>query len=159
VIVQWQTSSEINVSHFELQRSSNNLNYTSIANINATNNNTQNNYHFTDLNALNNPVQKLYYRLRMVDIDGQYKYSGVAVINNHTSSILTIYPNPAKDYILMNGVKEGLAIEINDASGKLVKRFIANTSNRYVVSDLHKGLYFIKIQDKENTTVTKLIIE
>ncbi len=160
VLTEWQTTSEINVSHFELERSTNGVNFISIANINATNSSTINNYRFTDVNVmLNNPGKQYYYRLKMVDKDGQFKYSNVTVINIATGDPIKIYPNPARDYILVDGVKEGMAIEINDASGKLVKRFISNASNRYVVSDLHKGLYFVKIHDKENATVTKLIIE
>lgn len=160
VLTQWQTTSEMNVSHFELQRSANGVNFISIANINAANSSTINNYRFTDVNVmLNNPGKQYYYRLKMVDKDGQFKYSNVAVINIPSGNHIKIYPNPARNFIQIDGIQKGVSIEVNDASGKLVKRFISNASNRYVVSDLHRGLFFIKIHDKENATVSKLVIE
>ena len=160
VLTQWQTTNEVNVSHFELQRSADGINYSTIANINATNSTSENNYQFIDVGVvLNNAGKKLFYRLKMVDIDGRFTYSNISVIIIHANNAISIYPNPAKDYIRIEGVKEGMTIEINDASGKLVKRFIANASKRYLVTGLQKGLYFVKIPEKENTTVTKLIIE
>ena len=161
VFAQWQTSSEMNVSHFELQRSSNSINYTHIAKIKAANSSTVNNYRFTDVNAvLDNPGKQWYYRLKMVDMDGQFTYSKVAVVDVPAgNAAISIYPNPTSNLIQIDGIKENVSIEINDASGKLMKRFLSNSSNRYSVSDLPKGMYFIKIFAKENTTVSKLIIE
>jgi hypothetical protein len=107
-----------------------------------------------------NPLKGInLYRLKMVDHDGKLMYSKVVSVIYNERSAITIYPNPAKDYIHVDGVKEGMAIEIIDASGKLVKRFVTNSSNKYMVSDLHKGVYFIKINDKKNATVTKLVID
>lgn len=37
-----------------------------------------------------------YYRLRQIDNDGQFEYSGIIAINND-SGIFAIYPNPGKD--------------------------------------------------------------
>ncbi len=160
VLTQWQTTKEVNVSLFELQRCADAVNFIAIANIKAANIGTVNNYLFSDVDAaLNKSTKKLYYRLKILDKDGQFKYSDVVVVDIPLVNIITIYPNPTSNIIQIVGLQEGVAIEINDASGKLLKRFISNASNRYVVSDLHKGLYFVKIHDKENATVTKLIIE
>ena len=60
---------------------------------------------------------------------------------------------------IVNYLKEAIDIEINDASGKVVKRMRSNASNRYSVGDPGKGIYFIKILDKEITTVSKLIFQ
>lgn len=156
VFLNWRTENEVNFSHFEVERSASYNNFSSIGEIASHNIGSLLNYNWED----KNPLKGInLYRLKMVDRDGKGIYSKVVSIIYNERNAITIYPNPAKEYIQVDGLKEGLSIVITDASGKSVKRFIANASNRYMVSDLHRGLYFINIHDKENVSVTKLIIE
>ncbi|MGC6431385.1 MAG: T9SS type A sorting domain-containing protein [Jejuia sp.] len=64
-----------------------------------------------------------------------------------TPSILSFYPNPVKDSFYIEIEKTILYIEIFDFSGKKLKVFSGNLirKNRFDVSELSKGYYFIKL--------------
>jgi hypothetical protein len=156
VLTLWQTTSEINVSHFELQRSADAVNYISIATINASNSSNLNNYRFTDINAVfNNPANKLYYRLKMVDKDGKFKYSNVAVIEIPAGQVISIYPNPARNNIKINTAQALTTIQILDIAGKLVKQFKPMPGNSYGISDLTNGVYMLRLICNQGQTILK----
>jgi hypothetical protein len=93
--LKWVTASEFNTAYYEIQRSVVSGAWVVIGQkLAAGNSNAQLTYDFSD----NNPViGDNYYRLKMVDKDGTFKYSNVidipiseAVANNFTR----VYPNP-----------------------------------------------------------------
>jgi hypothetical protein len=98
VLLNWKTENEINTSHFVVERSTDGNRFSSIGNVSANGRNNipgSFNYSLTDDNAANQSSQKLYYRLKMVDIDGTFKYSNtVAVSLPLTTGKLGISPNP-----------------------------------------------------------------
>ncbi len=69
---------------------------------------------------------------------------------------ISIYPNPAEDYIIINGKLLPLQdIEIFDYLGN---RLLPKVSSSVIdISDLQKGLYFIKINKKEKITILQFI--
>ena len=98
VLLSWKTENEINTSHFVIERSIDGSRFTALGNVTANGrNNTQGsfNYAFTDNDAINQSSQKLFYRLRMVDIDGTYKYSNIVTVTlPFTTGKITVSPNP-----------------------------------------------------------------
>ncbi len=99
VVLSWATDMQKNTSHFVIERSTNGKDYDEAALLFAEgNSNKYTEYSYTDkLPAGSNGV--LFYRLRMVDIDGQYKYSIVRVVKlGKTTDALSIatYPNPVR---------------------------------------------------------------
>lgn len=65
---------------------------------------------------------------------------------------LTLYPNPCKDYVQLNGANfEGSKIEIWDISGKL--HLHADYSSRIFVGDLMPGHYYLRCIGK-NSQIT-----
>ena len=77
VKVSWSTTDEVNASYFDVERSSNSADFGVIAKVNASeSNNPVHNYSVNDpLNNVNSNI--VYYRLRIVDKDGKYKYSKI----------------------------------------------------------------------------------
>lgn len=70
---------------------------------------------------------------------------------------LTIYPNPTNEYFKVeksNNVNIE-SIKIYNISGKLVKEF--TESERYNVSDLNSGFYFLRIKTVKSQTIKKLV--
>ncbi len=157
VVLSWATENEKNFSHFEVEKSEGDNNFKPIGTVSALNNPDFNQYTFLDeapLKGLN------YYRLKLVDIDGNFKYSIIEPVLYSGAALITIYPNPAKDKIKILSAKKIISIDITDASGRLVKRLTVNAENRYNINDLQRGIHFIKIRDEENVTVSKkLLIE
>ena len=112
VLLNWKTENEINTSHFVIERSADGIRYNGIGNVTANGrNNTAGsfNYAFPDNDAVNQSSQRLYYRLKMVDIDGTFKYSNiVSVAIPFITGKLGISPNP-----VLNEVKVTIASRDN----------------------------------------------
>ena len=138
-VLQWSTLTEQNNDHFEVQRSADGKNFTSITNIASKGNSTGNvDYGFTD----NAPLMGLsYYRIKQVDKSGKYSYSNV-VSATFTSkdNALKLYPNPAKDNVTLSfyAKEQGaLVASIINAKGVVVKEFTINAttgSNTHQIS-------------------------
>lgn len=104
VQLNWQTASEVNSSHFIIERSLDNQQYNSIGTVAAKGfSSSRINYGFLD----NKPVnfdRPTYYRLAMVDRDGTKKYSKIISVTLKTSGsfVQEVYPNPAKAGSILN---------------------------------------------------------
>jgi hypothetical protein len=118
----WETITETNTSHFEIEKSTDGTNFSKIGNVTAKGNSTdKTNYSYLDMSASSAVV---YYRLKMVDLDGTATYSRVIILKNDVSLVsLSLFPNPAQDVLqvqLPSGKKQITQIAITDAAGKTV---------------------------------------
>lgn len=99
VKLQWQTLTEINTAHFEVERSLDGLIFESIGRLKATGYSAvPRNYHFVDHSP---PSGIIYYRLRQVDVDGAFEYSDLL-----SAEIMTLQP-----FKLIRTDSENLRIE------------------------------------------------
>ena len=83
--------------------------------------------------------------------------TATGVNENIWDDSVEIFPNPSNVLISIHGseIKAG-KIEITDISGRKIKTF--NFQNTFSISDLEKGVYFLKITSY-NTIITKKIIK
>jgi DNA-binding beta-propeller fold protein YncE len=157
--LQWQTANEINTSYFNIQRSTDGVNFITIGKTNAVGSGN-NNYNYTDnILALNYPV--IYYRLQNVDKDGSYTYSKVVSISLASNSSFSISPNPAKDVVFVSG-NNLIEVKIIDNTGRVVMtKQLGNVNNASIsIPGIAKGLYIVQMKDsKDNLKVEKLVIE
>ncbi|MBX2846018.1 MAG: T9SS type A sorting domain-containing protein [Saprospiraceae bacterium] len=101
VEIRWTTASEFNNDFFALERSSNGLDWQTIATISgAGTTNTSTNYTYTDTDP--NPAIS-FYRLAQTDIDGTVTYSKVIAVSALNLENLLLYPNPATEQIVLLG--------------------------------------------------------
>lgn len=75
---------------------------------------------------------------------------------NSSSSEISIYPNPADNFVEVKNLKGKTEYKIYNPEGRLVKEGKVN-AERIDVSGLVKGLYVISITDETKTYSTKLI--
>ena len=141
----WQTSLEINSSYFEIQRSNNAVNYEPVATITAKGNSAiVSNYQTTD-DLFFFTGSKVFYRLKMVDTDGKFKYSQVitmplAVV---VSGNITAWPLP-----FSNQLTTGFKSESNS----VVKIYVTNMNGALVLSNsttVQKGYNTISINQAQ----------
>lgn len=66
----------------------------------------------------------------------------------------TMSPNPASTFFKINSEEKIEKISLYDALGKMIKKY--ESQDQYDISDIAKGLYFVKVND---TFSNKLIIE
>jgi len=82
---------------------------------------------------------------------------------------LTLYPNPAKDYLRIELQTENSAmpsIRIIDLTGKVILKFERSFSKEHElhkaelnISKLDQGIYFVKVIQGENTYSQKLLVK
>ena len=75
-------------------------------------------------------------------------------LSNTNTSKLSIYPNPVKDVLTINGIYN--SVEIYDIYGKLV--LSSNAKQTINVSSLADGVYFVNINTKNIITVKKITV-
>ena len=74
------------------------------------------------------------------------------------SNSISIYPNPASNFINITSRNTILKVQIFDITGKKVSDFKNFKSNTLDVSSLTSGIYLMKIADNNNNNSTKKII-
>ncbi len=160
-LLQWQTTSEINSSYFNIQRSTDGKNFIDLGKMSAMGNtSTKHAYNYTDLNADKLGFQLLYYRLQMVDKDGKYTYSSIAPIKLSSPIALSLYPDPAitQATLVFNELTaNNYTVKVSDLQGRTVSQLngtsIAGVNNLSL--DVHSypaGTYIITITDQEHGT-------
>ncbi len=129
----WVSSAEINASHYDIQRSSNTEQWTTIGKVEVIGeSNAEQAYEFIDAQSSEyvNDDLNVYYRLQMVDLDGSSEYSDTRFVTFEKQAQIAIFPSPAKsgDRVTLNlgGNNYGGHIMIVSAEGRLVKSIPIN---------------------------------
>ncbi|MGF2413484.1 T9SS type A sorting domain-containing protein [Ferruginibacter sp.] len=139
-ILMWHTANEINIAHFEVQRSDDGQQFLPIGTVQPG----RAAYYYSDANIFRDK-QLLFYRLKSVDIDGRFTYSSVIRLRNNAEAGLTIYPNPVQNIIVISGLKQNTAIRIFSADGKLLQQLTAPAQTVTLdMSGYAKGMYVLQ---------------
>ncbi len=154
VCLKWEAEEETAFSHFNVHRSFDGINFSSIGLINGAGNNNRNSYSYTDSDLKNHPVKKVFYRLQMVDMDGKFKYSKVIMFDlEQTQKSILLFPNPVVTSLTVsfNQEKEGnTSIRITDMKGTTVRNYSENipagkNSMSIDASDLPSATYILSV--------------
>ena len=172
VQLNWRTVSEINNAGFDIERSTNNQNFKKIGFVNGSKNSViiQKYEFIDDLNNLTytEPFSdKLYYRLKQIDFDGNYYYSKTISVDAPSIFGVAIYPNPFNETlnVAINSTisNQNCEVKIINISGLelLTKNFTTN-NKQFVfemneVKSLNSGIYFIRIVVGEKTFINKIV--
>ncbi len=162
----WQTSFEKNSSSIEIQKSEDGSMFHKIGTIAAQINSTNLvKYEFIDLNASSSN----YYRLKLIDLNGEFNYSTIIYISNYEESRFEIYPNPVikakpitcKVSSLLNSTVE---ISLFNSLGQVIFSKITNIiagDNELIVptDSMPSGLYILKAATQNDSFMQRLIIE
>ncbi|MBK6384274.1 MAG: T9SS type A sorting domain-containing protein [Chitinophagaceae bacterium] len=147
---------------FEIQRSADGINFSTITTIAGSETNRFYNYH-------DNTLQKgiNYYRLKGIDVDGKISYSKVvAIINDATGLLLTtVAPNPVQDNMTVSlSAAKAATVQfiISDIAGRPVKQWSAsitegNNSISINASGLAAGIYHLGAMTGDSKTVIRFV--
>ncbi len=161
VNLQWSSSDDEYVSAYQIERSSNNSNFTAIGISNSVHQNNKT-YHFTD----NHPLKgSSWYRLKITDEYNRINYSRVIVIKNNSDAV-SVYPT-----IISNGETINLQFKnsftgsveiqlINSSGASVFKKIITVNGSLLPVQlpSLPPGVYILSVWQNAERTVTKKII-
>ncbi|MEM6802780.1 MAG: Ig-like domain-containing protein [Bacteroidota bacterium] len=166
--LEWSTSLELNSSYFDIERSRDGGNtFQKMGEIPAagTSNQVQS-YQFQDPGVLNLGVEKLLYRLKQVDLDGNYSYSRILKLDLSPQSRINLiaFPNPAQEEveITWSATEKVYQIRIIDLLGKVVYRKDFNKAAQFgsFIYDLNGlGAGFYVIQAFSNSARTSLRLQ
>ncbi len=160
--LKWTTTNEINTNKFEVEYSTNGIEWKSIGTVISLNAIGTNNYNFIDVN-LNYGTN--YYRLKMIDNDSRYTYSLIRTIDvSKVNASFVIAPNPAASAtkIYCNTAISNATIFIYNAQGKQVYRNIYHGTllNKFDINttNLSKGVYVVSIKTAESIYNLRLVV-
>jgi len=129
------------------------------------NSTTEQQYSFTDIE--NNKSGVRYYRLRIIDNDGSFKYSAIRPVVFNGEISWQVFPNPSSGifnlaYQAADG--EAMTVKLYDITGKTVKQYnlIANGFMQKLSIDLHEpgfanGLYLLDVKAGNNGQSFRLV--
>jgi hypothetical protein len=147
----WKTGSEQHTKSFIIERSADGLRFTPIGEVAAAGNSSSvRTYSFTDLTPLKG---KSFYRIRQLDLDGQFSYSKMVGINQSLNANALIGPNPTNGPLSLFipagwlGSYEGV---MRDLQGREVFRSKAMRSgvSQLNVQHLPPGMYLLQLEEK-----------
>ncbi|WP_460552258.1 T9SS type A sorting domain-containing protein [Ferruginibacter profundus] len=166
-LLEWITENEINLSRFEIERSTTGGNFTVIAVKNATGiNSSRTEYSYADLAPA---AGTSYYRLKMIDNDGKFSYSNVVVISssrNGDVSISNVAPNPFTEKVSITvtlNKATALQLQVIDFSGRLcsTKNMEGKKGNNYIelngLGKLAQGVYYIRVSTADAVLQQKVL--
>ncbi|NOS93640.1 MAG: T9SS type A sorting domain-containing protein [Cyclobacteriaceae bacterium] len=161
--LEWATASELNFDHFEIEHSSNGLNFTTLDTKSGFGENTHETHAYHYSHAFH--VQGInYYRLKSVDMDGQFEYSDVIAMEADAPLEVSTFPNPAHDYIIVktNFVSNASdRISLTNSNGTEVLRVSVSAAETKIElsESLPRGIYYVQYKGTAMTKTTRVIIE
>jgi len=163
ILLNWSTASEHNSKNFDIEKSTDGAHFYLLSSqVGAGNSTSQKNYNLTDkqVSELN------YYRLKMVDIDGNFQYSQIILIKDPGArQNVWVLNNPFKTIIKLRLAKTARLVQcdlINTSGAKVFEQNFGNTMDvtaNLSNSQLAPGVYFFRINVDGQLFVRKLIKE
>jgi len=166
VLLTWKTSNEQNTRSFEIEKSYDGASFTSLSTVEAKGGSENENiYNAADEKPF---PDYSYYRLKMIDKDGAFKYSGIVKVKTPALAlaITKIYPNPTNSNLtieLVSDKKQDIKLEVFDVTGRRTARFTLQAekgfnSKQISLSKIAVGTYYIQAIDADGRAFEKATI-
>ncbi|MBK7434891.1 MAG: T9SS type A sorting domain-containing protein [Chitinophagaceae bacterium] len=158
--LEFKTDKESGICCFDIEKSLDGFNFTTIGSLPAKNISGIQSYQFTDNNANNN---KQFYRIKIKGVSGQVEYSNIQQLQNNGSTEILVFPNPATDVLQLqlNGTYSKMDVQIVNAAGQVVKQLnnlsVSNQSLRIPVNNLSPGRYWLKLQSGNDKQLLQFV--
>jgi hypothetical protein len=171
VLISWSTASERNNNYFELERSTDAYNWTTVAKVQGAGYSTSKlEYEYTDKSA---PFGRVYYRIKQVDFDGEFEYANnvISLIKDFDTEAsnfdFAVFPNPSNGQQLrlkMSGFAGAAAmVSITDLSGKRLYSnvlWIDGTGISEAFScNCNPGMYIVTLIANDKLHSERLVID
>ncbi|MDP1727927.1 MAG: LamG-like jellyroll fold domain-containing protein [Bacteroidota bacterium] len=166
----WITASEINNAHFVIERSTDGKNFDAIGKVKGAGNSQQKNtYSFLDMNVFSLNANKIYYRLKQFDVDGNNENSNTVIIEMEKQDVIfvnTILPNPFSDKLELSYTSSQdlhMVIEIININGEIMFKKTIDSEAGYrqinldEAGDMPHGVYFMRLQYNGIVNIQKLL--
>ncbi len=171
VLIGWKVGSETDVLRYEIEvaRSSEAMQqgrFEKLGEVGSNGNTTSTrSYTFTDTET--DKFGARYYRLKMVNSDGSFRYSPVRLVSFEEAVVWQVYPNPGNgefSLVYQLPTNEAVAARLYDVKGRLVKEISTRATGflQKLIIDISAnnyatGMYLLRIAAGENERVFKLV--
>jgi hypothetical protein len=165
-LLSWTTTNHYNFSHFIIEKSHDAKSFRETTVLfGAETTSVENCFKYKD-NLLNNAETTIYYRLKMVDVNGKSSYSETRMVRLTEENKVKIssVPNPATNEVrvmIPNDWQEKLVTyEIYSNAGVLIQRYQnkqAAQVQQLNVQELNSGNYLLKVNNGSTTTTSNFI--
>ena len=167
-VLHWETATEENLKDYEIEKSSNGVDFVTIGTKQARN--TGSNYNYVDT-TVSSITGILYYRLKTVDNRNNVTYSSVIAVNRNaiSSNAITIYPNPNRGSnfaVSLNGIiGNQLSVKLFSVDGRLISVLpITKTGASEISADLElpvslsPGLYIVECLGDNGIVASHMVV-
>lgn len=168
VTLKWATIDEIGLSHFEIERSRDGIQFSTIEWVEPTGQSQNlNRYELTDYEIGRQVEDFVYYRLKAIDLDGNATYSEIeklALGEKGERLELEVFPNPSEGMVTIriNDREEVGNLSIINIHGKTVwsegVRFTQGGEVKRNLSFLPSGVYMVILKTDQYKDSMKLIL-
>ncbi len=168
--VRWEVANEDNISHFEIERSTDNINfqYLNVVYSDATVAHGTQAHAYTLDDAEVQPHISYYYRVKAVEMDGSYKYTPVAAASlaRERSEMMQIFPNPTTGgnvtIAITTAQTREAQLSIIDVLGRKLHTQAVQLNSGYNAIDVQTtdwsaGIYYIQLVGEDFANVKELI--
>lgn len=164
--LKWEAEQETNFSHFNIQRSTDGTSFTTIGNVAGAGNSNRNTYAFSDNGLHNLSLQKIFYRLQLMDKDGRFTYSKILQFDmKQKGGMITLFPNPAVQSVNLSFdqlVAGKTLVTVIDMRGLTVRSLTENIAAGRIslnmdVSTLPAGTYLVSVINADRMLQQKFI--
>lgn len=150
VLLRWASVFEANSYQYVIQKSLDGRTFSDIGDLKAAGHSIQTiNYSFVDRDNVKGGV---YYRLKLVDLDGSVDYTKIVYINNGEVMFtnFSAFPNPFRSEVQLKGVPTSEVnrknIRIYNTMGAEVNYRVVGGNSIVIDPSLPKGVYIIRVK-------------
>jgi len=167
--INWKVENEINIAHYDIEKSVDGRSFDLMGNIASAFNNGQSGaYQFVDSMAGSDDV---FYRVKSVDFDGSKSFSNIVRVSSSIATQkLYVSPNPVENRLIKlyftDQTKGKYLLSVLDAKGQQIKSvgYLLTDANKCfklsVKEIIHSGIYFLKVDGPNNIqTVIPVVIK
>ena len=161
VQVEWTVLNETNINSYDIEKSSNGINFTKVGNVTATNANM---YNWLDASPADG---NNYYRIKVIDNSGDIKFTETVNVRiGKEKNIINVVNNPIlnnKILLQMENTDKGVyTINLYNQLGQLlnkndIKHNGGSASYSININNLAKGVYQLSISNTSGLQVTKTV--
>jgi hypothetical protein len=166
--INWAVENQLNIDHYEVERSGDGRSFTGILTVAAEGSNNGNSvrYSKTDLSPL---AADNYYRIKAVSISGQLQYSAIMkVAPDKSTAGIRIYPNPVVGRTVQvqfnNQAKGSYSLQVNNEAGQVIYQGKASVNSSNFVQSIQLaqsvsgGVYHLQIKNEAGTISTQSLL-
>ena len=168
VELEWATASELNNDYFEVMRSADGINWSSVRSMDGAGSTDEIHMYGVQDHV---PFQgKVFYQLKQVDYNGDFSFSDVLQIDIGFDDPLDLvaYPNPVSDLLNLNitteEIQQALKLELVHITGKrvhtqLLSPIVSHQQQiELPVGKYAPGVYFVRLSTESIQTTQRVII-